>query len=530
MESLPSAPGTPDDLDEIAIGIDLGTTNSVVACVTGGKVQVIPDKEGRRLHPSIVSFKPSGERITGAAARPRRVVDPANTIFSAKRIIGQAFHAERVQEAIKLLPYKVAEGENQEPLVVTRAGRFPVIEISAFVLGHLRDVAEAHLGRRVTQTVITVPAHFSDSQREATRLAGERAGLNVLRLLNEPTAAALAYGLGRNLNERIAVFDLGGGTFDVTLMVARENLFEVVATGGDPFLGGDDMDRLLAEKFVLDFLQTHRIDLKEYPEAMARLFLAAEQIKVRLSQEESASGTINELAYGEGGVPLALEFNVTRADFEALIGPLVDRAIAMVDQVMGEAGSSARFVDQVLMVGGATRVPCVRERVYQHFGRKPRVDINPMEVVAAGAALQGQFLFAPPDTGSQEQGLLLLDVASHGLGVATAGGYTDILVEKNTPIPFESKRVFTTATDGQTSVYIRVCEGENKRFDGNRELGMLHLSGLLPKSRGQQRIEVSFLVDADGTLQVSARDPETGNEERATLTVLGIGQRPSASS
>ncbi|MBI4511943.1 MAG: Hsp70 family protein [Deltaproteobacteria bacterium] len=518
MEALPEA----TDEQEVTIGIDLGTTNSVVACARKGKVEVIPDKDGNRLHPSVVAFKPSGERIVGAAARVRRIIDPANTVFSAKRIIGQPFNAPKVQEVISTLPYRVVAGDNEEPIVVTRAGRFPVIDVSSFVLSYLREVAEAHLGCRVSNAVITVPAHFSDGQREATRLAAERAGLNVLRLLNEPTAAALAYGLGRRLNQRIVIYDMGGGTFDVTLLAARENLFEVIATGGDPYLGGDDMDRSLAKKLAEDFLMQHRYDISLYADEMARLLLASENIKQRLSQEQVAQGKINDLAHGLGGAALSLEFNLPREDLEDLISPLVDRSLMLVEKVLSEANQAARLVDDVILVGGATKIPAIRQRVAEHFGRAPRTDINPMEVVAAGAALQANFLLAPP-VEAETNGFLLMDVTSHGLGVATAGGYADLLVEKNTPIPVEKTRVFTTATDGQTSVLLKICEGEEKRFDSNKLLGTLRLDGLRPAARGQVRVEVSFVLDADGTLQVSARDLDTNREERATLSVLGIG-------
>jgi len=511
-----------DDPDEYAVGIDLGTTNSVVAYVRGGQVQIVPDEDGHHLHPSVVAFKPSGVRICGLKARLRRVIDPANTIFSAKRIIGQPFSSRSVQQAIAQFPFRVEEGANQEPVAVTRAGRIPVIEISSHVLGHLKEAAERHLGRAVSHCVITVPAHFSDGQRAATRQAAERAGFEVLRVLNEPTAAALAYGIGRDLDQRIVVFDMGGGTFDVTVLAIRGNLFEVIATGGDPYLGGDDMDMALADWLAERFLEVHRIDLREHRHAKAKTLIAAEQIKMQLSDRLEVDGSISELDYGEGGVPLDLDFHVTRAELEAMVAPLADRALLLAEAVLAEANLAPQLVDEVLLVGGATRVPLVRDRVAELFGRPPRSDVSPLMAVAAGAAVQAQMLFAPPQ--DDMSAALLMDVTPHGLGVATVGRYTDILIQKNTPIPTEQRRVFSTSTDNQTIVDIQVCEGENKRFDDNHALGTLRLDGLSPAPRGRTRIEVSFLLDADGILQVAARDLGTGKAQQASLRINGVGQ------
>ncbi len=506
---------------ECAVGIDLGTTNSVIAYIKAGQVVIIPDEEHHLLHPSVVAFKPSGARLCGLKARLRRVVDPDNTIFSAKRLIGQPFSSRAVQRAVAQLPFTVEAGPNQESLVVTRAGRIPVIEISSYVLEHLKSSAERHLGHPVSHCVVTVPAHFSDGQRSATRQAAERAGFEVLRVLNEPTAAALAYGLGRELDQRIVVFDMGGGTFDVTVLAIRGNLFEVIATGGDPYLGGDDMDKALADWLAQQFLATHRVDLAPHRHAVAKTIIAAEQIKMQLTDRAEVEGSISELDYGEGGVPLDLDFRITRSEFESLITELVDRSLLMAEGVLAEAGLAPQLVDEVLLVGGATRVPYVRRRVAEFFGTQPRADINPMMAVSAGAAVQAETLFSPPD--DPVNAALLLDVTPHGLGVATAGRYTDILINKNSPIPVEMTRVFSTSSDFQTVVDIEVCEGENKRFAENQALGTLRLEGLRPAPRGETRIEVSFLLDADGILQVAARDLGTGQSQHANLRVNGVG-------
>ncbi|MFH0900743.1 MAG: Hsp70 family protein [Pseudomonadota bacterium] len=512
------APATGQDVGP-AIGIDLGTTNTVAAVVRDGRLYTITDNEGRWLQPSVVSFKPSGERVAGLPARLRRVVDPANTIASVKRVIGLPFRSAAVQNALGHFPFRVEEGENEQSVVTTRAGRYTVPQISSLVLTHMKELAERQLGMAITECVVTVPANFSDGQREATREAAELAGLRPLRILNEPTAAALAYGTGRQIHQRIAIFDLGGGTFDVTLLAVRDNLYEVLATGGDPFLGGDDIDHSLADKLARTFLEQHRVDLRAHVDLYARLLIASEQIKARLSTENEVNGTIKELAYGPGGVPLELDFAVTREELEWLITPLIERAIVKCEEVLAEAGVATEHVDEVILVGGSTRIPLVRQRVTEHFGRQPRSDLNPMAVVATGAALQAAVLSS---TDAVESAPLLMDVTPHALGVAIAGGYTDVLVDKNSTIPTERTRVFTTAHDKQTEVVIRVCQGDQKRFTDNAQLGEVKLNDLRPAPRGSLRIEVSFLIDADGILQVSARDLETNRAEHATLRVLGV--------
>jgi molecular chaperone DnaK len=505
--------------DEFAVGIDLGTTNSVVAVVRANRVEVIPDAEGQTLYPSIVSFKPNGDMVVGNAARLRRVVDPQNTIASAKRIIGQPFRSPDVQAAIAQLSYKVVEGSGGEPLIETRGKRRSVIEIAGHVLASLREHAEAYLEAPVTRCVITVPANFSDAQRDATRRAGELAGFGVLRILNEPTAAALAYGIGGQLDQRIVVFDMGGGTFDVTLLAVRSEMFEVLGTGGDSFLGGDDMDRALADVLALELLKSDRVDPRDDPKGRALLRIAAEQIKTQLGTETEVTGTLNHVATGGDGAPLSLSFRVTRAQFEELVTPLVDRALVKCEEVLAEAGVMADHVDEVILVGGATRVPLIRRRVAEHFGREPRADIDPMKVVAAGAAIQASLLARPEEVYASRP--LLIDVTPHALGVATIGGYTEVLIQKNEPIPVERTQICTTARDGQREVTIRVCQGSERMFASNTLLGELRLVGLRPGYRGEVQIEVTFLVDADGILQVSARDLGTNQMTKATLNVLG---------
>lgn len=500
------------------IGIDLGTTNSVVAGVIDRRVRIITDADGHRLHPSVVAFLPNGTHHVGLTARMRRIIDPANTIYSSKRLIGQPFQSAAVQAAIGVLPYRVVEGENQEPQVVTRGGQLGVGQVAAVILMHLKDLAEASLGQRVTHCVVTVPANFSDAQREATRRAALEAGMTPVRVLNEPTAAALAYGQNRQLHQRIAVFDFGGGTFDLTLLAVRGDIFEVVATGGDPFLGGDDMDRAIADMIATRFLREHRIDLRDEQMSLGKLLVIAEQIKMRLSSQDVFDEHVGGLAYGEGGRPLDLDLQLTRGDLEALLRPIVARAIDCTRRVLHDAQIAPETVDEILLAGGATRVPLVQQLVAELFRRVPKAEINPMEVVAVGAALHAHNLVCPDEA----RGGLLMDVTSHALGIATTGGYAEQLIAKNTPIPTESTRVFSTARDNQALVRIRICQGERARFGENIDVGELTLANLRPASRGQLQIEVSFLIDANGICSVAARDLETNQTAEATLSLLGL--------
>jgi molecular chaperone DnaK len=503
------------------LGIDLGTTNTVAAVYPGdGNIQVVRDGQGQTLFPSVVAFTPQTEILVGEDARVRRIIDAANTIFSSKRIIGQSYQSPAVIDLIRLLPYRVIEGNNQEPMTQTRAGVHTIPQIASLILAHVIGQARKQTGTNLTHCVITVPANFTDAQRQATRHAAELAGLEVLRILNEPTAAAIAYGHPSSKQERLAVFDLGGGTFDLTVLAVREGLFEVVATGGDPFLGGDDMDRLLANHLAQDFLEEKRLDLRTVPESYARLLLVAEDIKKRLTDTVLVEDSIREIAYGVGGEPLDLVFSIRRERLEHLISHLVDRALDVGARVLSEANLLPGQLDGLILVGGATRVPLVRRRLEERFGLRPRVEINPMEVVAIGAAMQGLHLVAPDAAGTKPA--LLVDVTSHALGIATTAGYVEHLIPKNTPIPAEGRQIFTTAMDDQTLVRIRVCQGSSRHWVDNVAVGEIRLPNLRPARRGEVKVEVSFLIDANGTLSVSAVDLETGRREDATLELVGV--------
>ena len=503
--------------DGVAIGIDLGTTNSCIAAVVDGQPRVLVSEDGARLHPSVVAWAPEGPRLVGKQARLRSVIDPANTVHSAKRIIGQAFGSESVQDVLPQLGYRVEEGESQEPIIVTRGGRHTPPEISALVLEHLRLIAEAQIGQQVSHCVVTVPANFSDTQRAATRRAAELAGMEVLRILSEPTAAAVAYGDSRTVHQRVAVFDLGGGTFDISVLAVRDNLYEVVATGGDPFLGGDDIDHAIARRFAEQFLRDNRIDLNQDPSARARLRIAAEQVKVKLSSELAVQGSLSEIAHGPGGKPLSLKVSMDRDQLDALMAPLVDRALSKVEQVLSEAGLAPSQIDEVILVGGPTRNPLIQRRVGELFGQPPRNDINPMETVAIGAAAQAHSLLAP-SPGDR----VLLDVTPHSLRIATAGGFSKALISKNTHVPAEGHAVFTTSRDDQSEVVLRVGQGEASRFEDNAIIGELTLDGLPHAPRGEVELEVSFMIDADGVLNVSARDRKSGARTGARLSAVGM--------
>ncbi len=505
---------------EPVIGIDLGTTNSVVATVRNNRVEVIPDPQGHRLHPSVVAFVPNGDVIVGHAARARRHVDPVNTIYSAKRLIGQSIRNPIVRLALAVLPYKVEEGPNEQPIISVRGRQYTIPEISAHVLMHLKQCAEQHLGAAVSKAVITVPANFNDAQRQATKHAGELAGLKVLRILNEPTAAALAYGFGKALDAKLAIYDLGGGTFDVTVLQIRDKIFEVLATGGDSFLGGDDFDRTLVDYLAARFLEANRVDLRSHTEGWAKLTVAAEQIKCQLSKDDSVGGTIHDLATGAGGQPLSLDFEVGRAQFEAMISAYVERSLLACDEVLAASALGADGLSELILVGGSTRTPMVRRRITEHFRRDPQTRINPDETVAYGAALQAAALTAGAHNPAEFYSLLL-DVAPRALGIAVAGGYAEPIIERNTPIPIERTRVFVTSHDDQTMVNIQICQGESRKFAENAPLGTLTLDGIPPRRRGEAEIEVTFTIDTDGILNVRARDSKTGKAQQARIQVLG---------
>ncbi|RMH43341.1 MAG: hypothetical protein D6689_05310 [Deltaproteobacteria bacterium] len=702
-------------MSDVIIGIDLGTTNSVVAAVVDGQPQVLADDKGIKIQPSVVSFHPNGSVVVGAAAKQRRIIDPKNTIYSAKRLIGRTFRSTEVQAAAARMPYPIKEGVNEQPVVATRAGEFAIPEISAIILDHMRSIARTTLGTEVDQAVITVPANFTDAQRSATATAGAIAGITVVRVLNEPTAAALAYGRGRTGHQTVAVYDFGGGTFDVSILRLDGDVYQVLSTAGDTFLGGDDIDERLVDAMVQQFLRDTRVDLRGDELAMQRLRAVAEQTKIELSRRSRAVVKVDEIAYGPGGAPLDLTVEISRDEFLAQIADLVDRTFPVCGEAMNAAGVSA--VDEVLLVGGTTKMPYVRERVAAFFGRPPRTDVNPDEAVAIGAAIQADALarvlsrgarptaraasvapppppmaarpagasvapppppadaiarkiapppratrprVAPPPARSPEDepdtivaddeettgirrpppagtplariaprpatappratrvaqavpppvpaarradtgeatavdtqvathpgaapapagddtqvatepgpragsagGLswdeldhtgigapagaapleladvgaplggapesaaaaprapVVLDVVPRGIGVGTIAGYCDLLIERHTQVPCDVTRRFATSVDGQTTVELRVCVGDSRRIDENVVLGTLVLDGIPPKPRGQAKISVTFHVDESAMLSVSARDEDTGAEQRATLRILG---------
>lgn len=528
-----SHPG--EGLDGAVVGIDLGTTNSVIASVTGRGLEVIRDRHGNALVPSVVAFVPNGEVLVGRRARERMIIDPLNTIHSAKRIIGRPCNAPDTQRVISQLPYIVSPGQNEEPIVRTRSGDESVTQISSRVLSHLRAGAQAHLGRTVTGCVVTVPANFSDGQREATRRAAVAAGMHVLRILNEPTAAAIALGLGAPSSQRrIGVFDMGGGTFDFTVLAVHDGLFEVLATGGEPYLGGDDFDHIIADRFARSFLETMRVDVNADPEKRARVLRAAEQTKIALSSQGSIDGVIPSIAYGIGGIEIDMPYALSRADFEAMIGKKIDRALDTTNDVLAQAGLTPAHIDEVALVGGSTLIPAVRRRVRNLFGREPNTSVNPLEAVACGAAYHAHALWAAarmPPTGSETASpggmALLMDVTSHSLGIATYGDNVEVLIDKNSTIPCEGTRMFSTVRDNQREVTIRVCQGESRRFSESEFLGELHLSNLRPAPRGETQVAVEFIVDANGILQVSARDATTGQLAQAQLAVRGLSRAAS---
>lgn len=529
-----------------AVGIDLGTTNSVVAVATPTGVEFALGPQGERIHPSVVAFPASGGVLVGNEAKARRASEPETTVYSAKRLIGQNIKSPMVQLALTGMPFHVEEGPNQQPIIVTRDRRLTVPEVSAQVLGHLKRCAERQLGQHIKQAVVTVPANFSDAQRQATKEAGRLAGLDVMRLLNEPTAAALAYGFGQRKDEIVCVFDFGGGTFDVSLLTIKDEVFEVLATDGDFFLGGDDIDRAIAEFLAAELNRQSHVDAHRDPALMTRLVLAAEEVKIHLSSHTAAEGVIDGLV--SHGRSYELPFRLTRAQLEDLVRGFVDRAIELTRNVLTAAHLDPRAVSEIVCVGGTTRVPMVRQRLAELFNREPAMRINPDEVVAQGAAIQAGSLAGSLFTGAARSARdavptmalsplahgdvpwaqarapsrpILLDVTPASLRIATAGGYTEEILERNLPTPIERTRTFTTARDHQTQVVIDCVRGGFRKVHENEPLGRLVLEGLPPRRRGEVRIDVTFRVDQDGILHVRARDADTGISQEAALEVLG---------
>jgi len=493
------------------IGIDLGTTNSCVAIIEGGDPIVITNAEGGRITPSVVAFTESGERLVGQIARRQAITNPENTIFAIKRLIGRRFDDPEVQKATKVLPYKVVRADNGDAWVEVRGRKYSPAEISAFILQKMKQTAEDHLGEKVTEAVVTVPAYFNDSQRQATKDAGRIAGLNVLRIINEPTAASLAYGLEKKKDEKIAVFDLGGGTFDVSILEIGEGVFEVKATNGDTFLGGEDFDQRLMDYLADEFRKDQGIDLRKDRMALQRLKEAAEKAKIELSSAMETDINLPFVTADQTG-PKHLNMKLTRAKLEALCGELLDRLEAPCVTALKDAGLSTRNIDEVVLVGGMTRMPVVQARVKKLFGKEPHRGVNPDEVVAVGAAIQGAVLKG------EVKDVLLLDVTPLSLGIETLGGVSTKLIEKNTTIPTRKSQVFSTAADNQSAVTIRVFQGEREMAADNKLLGQFDLVGIPPAPRGVPQIEVTFDIDANGIVHVNAKDLGTGKEQSIQIT------------
>jgi molecular chaperone DnaK len=493
-----------------AVGIDLGTTNSVVAVMEGGKPTVIINNEGSRLTPSVVAFTKSGERLVGQIARRQAVLNPENTIYSAKRFIGRRYG--EVQSEIKNVPYKVVAGPNDAVRFDIQGKQYAPEEISAQVLRKLADDAAKYLGEKVTDAVITVPAYFNDAQRTATKDAGKIAGLNVLRIINEPTAAALAYGLDKKGSETVMVFDLGGGTFDVSILEVGEGVFEVKSTAGDTHLGGDDFDKRVVDWLAEEFKRDQGIDLRADRQSLQRLTEAAEKAKIELSSVTEATISLPFITADASG-PKHLEMKLSRAKFDQLTSDLVERCVGPVKQALQDAKLSDRDIDEVILVGGATRMPAVQALVRRMTaGKEPNQSVNPDEVVAVGAAIQAGVL------AGEVKDVVLLDVTPLSLGVETLGGVMTKLIERNTTIPARRSEVFSTAEDNQTAVDIHVLQGERELARDNRTLGHFRLEGVAPAPRGLPQIEVSFDIDANGILTATARDKATGKEQRITIT------------
>jgi molecular chaperone DnaK len=491
------------------IGIDLGTTNSVVAVMEGGQPTVIVNQEGSRITPSVVALTKEGERLVGQVAKRQAVTNPQNTVFSIKRFMGRKF--DEVQSESSRVPYKVVRSQNGDAWVDARDKRYSPPEISAMVLQKLKQAAEDYLGEKVTDAVITVPAYFNDAQRQATKDAGKIAGLDVKRIINEPTAAALAYGLDKKKDETIAVYDFGGGTFDISVLEVGEGVVEVKATNGDTHLGGDDLDDRIIEWLAAEFKKTDGIDLTKDRMALQRLKEGAEKAKIELSTAVETDINLPFVTADASG-PKHLQIKLSRAKLEQLVDDLLQRTMGPVKQALADAGIDPKKVDEVVLVGGSTRMPKVQQLVKEFFGKEPHKGVNPDEVVAVGAAVQGGVL-----TGEVKD-ILLLDVTPLSLGVETLGGVMTTLIPRNTTIPTRKSEVFSTATDNQPSVDIHVLQGERSLARDNRTLGKFQLVGLPPAPRGLPQIEVAFDIDANGIVNVTAKDMATGQEQKITIT------------
>ncbi len=491
------------------IGIDLGTTNSVVAVMEGGQPAVIPNQEGGRTTPSVVAFTKSGERLVGTVAKRQAVTNPENTIYSIKRFMGRRIN--EVSEEMKLVPYKVVGGENGDARVEIQGKKYSPPEISAMILTKLKEAAEAYLGEKVTKAVITVPAYFNDAQRQATKDAGQIAGLEVMRIINEPTAAALAYGLDKKKDETIAVYDFGGGTFDISILEVGDGVVEVKSTNGDTHLGGDNIDQRIIDWLIQEFKKEQGVDVSRDQMALQRLKEAAEKAKIELSTLLETEINLPFLTADASG-PKHLTIKLTRARFEQMVDDILQRSVGPCKQALQDAGVTPQNIDEVVLVGGSTRIPKVQQMVRDLFGKEPNKSVNPDEVVAVGAAVQGGVL------GGEVKDVLLLDVTPLSLGIETLGGVFTKLIDRNTTIPTRKSEVFSTAADSQTSVEIKVYQGERSMARDNRLLGVFQLVGIPPAPRGIPQVEVTFDIDANGILNVTAKDRATNNEQKITIT------------
>ncbi len=496
------------------IGIDLGTTNSCVAVMDGKNAKVIENAEGMRTTPSIVAFSDDGERLVGQPAKRQAVTNPEKTIFAVKRLIGRRYDDPMVEKDKKLVPYKISKASNGDAWVEADGKQYSPSQISAFILQKMKETAEAHLGQKVEQAVITVPAYFNDAQRQATKDAGKIAGLEVLRIINEPTAAALAYGLDKTKTGTIAVYDLGGGTFDISVLEIGDGVFEVKSTNGDTFLGGEDFDMRLVSYLADEFQKTQGIDLRKDKLALQRLKEAAEKAKIELSSTTQTEINLPFITADAAG-PKHLTMKLTRAKFEALVDDLIQKTVEPCRQALKDAGLSAAEISEVVLVGGMTRMPKVQEVVKQLFGKEPHKGVNPDEVVAIGAAIQAGVL------AGDVKDVLLLDVTPLSLGIETLGGVFTRLIDRNTTIPTKKSQVFSTAEDGQTAVTIRVFQGEREMAADNKILGQFDLVGLPPAPRGVPQVEVGFDIDANGIVNVSAKDKGTGKEQQIRIQASG---------
>jgi molecular chaperone DnaK len=495
------------------IGIDLGTTNSCVACIEDGVPIVLPNKAGYKITPSIVAITASGKRLIGHAAKRQAITNPTNTVYGAKRFVGRLFESPVVQSARISCPFELVEGEHLDVRIQLHSKAYSIPEVQAMILAEMRKIAEQHTGETIEKAVITVPAHFKDPQRQATKDAGAIAGLDVIRIINEPTAAALAFGFGKTMNKKVAIYDLGGGTFDISIMEINDGVYEVVTSNGDTFLGGEDFDNRIMEWLLDEFYQDTGMDLRDDKMAIQRLKDAAESAKISLSTVVETEISLPFLSTDERQQPLHLQKNLSREELEEMVGDLVERTVEICNRAVRDAQLRVENIDSVLLVGGQTRMPMVQQAVTEFFQNAPLKSLNPDEAVALGAAIQGNMLVA-----EQGQGTLLLDLTPHALGIAITGGYFKEIISKDSPIPISKSHVFTTESNFQESVRIVVLQGEGQDSEENVVLGEFLLHDIKRAPRGETRIKVFFDLDADGTLKVSARDMDTGQQQSITVS------------